>query len=61
MIDFDRPKTWALPPQWVLGDTAAKAGKARQDWEQWVQARPFLALGVSFGVGIFLGWLVKRR
>jgi len=50
-----------MPTSFTLGETAAKAGKAKLDWEQWFQAQPVLALGVSLGVGIFLGWLVKRR
>lgn len=50
-----------LPAQFGLGDTLLKAGKARRDWEQWFQAQPLIALGVSFGAGILLGWLVKRR
>mgnify|MGYP001095842231 CR=1 FL=1 len=61
MLNFNRSNLGTLAPHSTLSDTAAKANQAKQDLEQWFQAKPFLALGVSLGVGIFLGWLVKRR
>jgi len=61
MPQADRLSSWTIPTSFALGDTAARATKARRDYEQWFQAEPLLALGVSLGVGIFLGWLVKRR
>ena len=61
MPESTRSKAWAIPTSFALGETVAKAGKMRRDWETWYQAEPLLALGVSFGVGVFLGWLVKRR
>ena len=49
-------------------DVAAIAGEA-QDWlanavgeiEQFVTDRPALALSAALVVGVFLGWLIKRR
>ncbi len=61
MTQKDRPVAWPLPASFSMGEALAKAGKARRDWEQWFQAEPIMAVGVSFGVGVLLGWLVKRR
>jgi ElaB/YqjD/DUF883 family membrane-anchored ribosome-binding protein len=61
MSEADRRTKWPIPTSLTLGNTVARAKKARSDWENWYQAEPLLALGVSLGVGIFLGWLVKRR
>ncbi len=32
-------------------------GRARE----FISEKPAMALGIAFGMGIFLGWLIKRR
>lgn len=61
MPERDGRTSWPIPASFTFGNTVAKAKKARSDWENWYQAEPLLALGVSLGIGVFLGWLVKRR
>lgn len=63
MLRDERRAQWSIRRSGsdALAATAARANKARTNWEIWYQAEPLLALGLSFGAGVFLGWLVKRR
>ena len=56
-----RMKAWPLPGMFNIPEPVVRANEARRDWERWYQAETFMALGVSFCTGVFLGWLVKRR
>ena len=70
MIDriLDRASAIATPPD-ELSETAreyAESGRVRMgDVSESVRAytvrEPVRALGIAFGLGVFLGWMIKRR
>jgi ElaB/YqjD/DUF883 family membrane-anchored ribosome-binding protein len=54
----DEVKEMALQYAAVAQEQLA-AGRERV--KQYVVQQPARALGIAFGVGVFLGWMIKRR
>ncbi len=45
----------------VLETTRKGATRAGLTLKHFIQANPVLAVGLSLGLGVVVGWLVKRR
>ena len=70
MIDriLDRASAIAAPPD-ELKETAreyaeiarSRIGKVSESVKAYTVREPVRALGVAFGLGVFLGWMIRRR
>lgn len=57
------PQTEDLNEMALIYAAAARErlAEANDRVKGFVAREPLVALGVAFGVGVFLGWLIKRR
>jgi hypothetical protein len=61
MVGNGRQTLWPPSATATLNDAWQTADLTRHSVEDWIKSQPVLALSLSFGLGVFLGWLVKRR
>lgn len=53
--------TDSAPCPFPCDEARRKLSAAGQAIQRVIKAQPLMALGVSLGLGVALGWLIKRR
>ncbi len=55
---FEQVRNSAKP---VLDTAKQRASGVSKAAKHFIKANPALALGLALGMGVFMGWLIKRR